>query len=495
MLVSQHFQAAFGRLNMATSHTIIPVILSGGTGSRLWPVSREAAPKPFIKMTDGKSLLQKTMQRAAAIPGVKTVITVTNKEYHAKTAQEYAELGSTPESMFVLEPFGRNTAAAIALAAHAAKQIAGNEDATLVVLAADHLIQDTAGFVTDALAAQQLAASSHLVTFGIRPTHPETGYGYIEQGAAKGEHGFAVNRFVEKPYLELAQKYLIDGNYLWNSGMFAFRISDFFAALEKAEPELAQQAAASWAISHAAAKNKDVVTLEEESFKAVKNISIDYAVMERASNVAMVPARFDWSDIGSWNAMQKLDTIDENGNATHGEVVIVDSHNCYVRANDRLVAAVGLDNLVVVDTPDAILVAHADRTQDVKQVVDKLKETKNDIYRFHKTVSRPWGTYTVIEEGSGFKVKRIEVRPGSSLSLQMHHHRAEHWIVVQGTATVTNGEQVMLLRQNESTYIPAGQKHRLENPGKIDLVLIEVQTGNYLGEDDIVRFQDIYGRA
>jgi mannose-1-phosphate guanylyltransferase / mannose-6-phosphate isomerase len=473
----------------------IPIILSGGSGSRLWPVSREAAPKPFIKMADGFSLLQKTMQRALALSETGSVITVTNKEYHAKTVQEYDSLNTKHNTTYVLEPFGRNTAAAIALAAHAAKELAGEEDPVLFVLAADHLIQDVTGFVADMKEAAKLTQLGRLVTFGIRPTHPETGYGYVEQGDAFQGKGHKVNRFVEKPYLELAQKYLLAGNYLWNSGMFAFRLSDFTHALQASEPQLAEQVEETWRRSRAAAKSAHVVSIDEEAFKAVKDISIDYAVMERAQNVAVVPAQFDWSDIGSWNAMQKLDTTDENGNAIHGEVVMIDSHNCYVRANDRLVAAVGLDNLVVVDTPDAILVAHADRTQDVKRVVEKLKESQHEAYKFHKTVSRPWGTYTVIEEGTGFKVKRIEVRPGSSLSLQMHHHRAEHWIVVQGTATVTNGEQVMMLRQNESTYIPAGQKHRLENPGKIDLVLIEVQTGNYLGEDDIVRFQDVYGRA
>jgi mannose-1-phosphate guanylyltransferase / mannose-6-phosphate isomerase len=473
----------------------IPIVLSGGSGSRLWPVSREAAPKPFIKMSDGLSLLQKTMQRALALSSEGKVITVTNTEYQAKTAQEYDALGIRHDSTYLLEPFGRNTAAAIALAAHAAKELAGDIDPVLFVLAADHLIQDVPGFVADMTAAAKLAQQGRLVTFGIRPTHPETGYGYVEQGEVIAGKACKVNRFVEKPYLELAQKYLMAGNYLWNSGMFAFRLSDFISALQAAEPLLAEQVAATWQKSRSASKSSQVIRIDEETFKAVKDISIDYAVMERAQNVAVVPAQFDWSDIGSWNAMQKLDATDQNGNAVHGEVVIIDSHNCYVRANDRLVAAVGLDNLVVVDTPDAILVVHADRTQDVKRVVEKLKESQHEAYKFHKTVSRPWGTYTVIEEGTAFKVKRIEVRPGSSLSLQMHHHRAEHWIVVQGTATVTNGDQVMMLCQNESTYIPAGQKHRLENPGKIDLVLIEVQTGNYLGEDDIVRFQDVYGRA
>ncbi len=478
---------------------LFPVILSGGAGSRLWPVSREAAPKPFMKLADGRSLLQKTMERALALPDVAQVITVTNKEYHAKTVSEYADANLSGNFAYILEPFGRNTAGAIAMAAYAAVEEAhkvGTEEAIVVALAADHFILNTAAFVTDVNSAVALAQQGKLVTFGIRPTHPETGYGYIEQGAAiASSGGHAVTRFVEKPHLELAQRYLAAGNYLWNSGMFAFRASEFLSALETAEPLLAKQVKQCWAASQASAKTANVVHLDEETFKAVKDISVDYAVMERAPNVAVVPAQFDWSDIGSWNAMQKLDVPDEQGNALHGEVVMVDSHNCYVQANGRLVAAVGINNLVVIDTPDAILVAHADRTQDVKRVVEKLKANQHEAYKFHRTMSRPWGTYTVIEEGVGFKVKRIEVRPGCSLSLQMHHHRAEHWIVVQGTATVTNGDKVMLLRENESTYIPVGQTHRLENPGKLNLVLIEVQTGSYLGEDDIVRFQDNYGRS
>lgn len=476
---------------------IIPVILSGGAGSRLWPVSREASPKPFMTLSDGESLLVKTLDRARAIKGVREAITVTNRDYYFKTKDEYGRLnGPLPGHTYLLEPFGRNTAPAIALAAFSAQELAGDA-AVLLVLPADHLIRDLPAFVADAEAAAALAANGHLVTFGVRPSAPETGFGYIEMGnPIAGSRGHVACRFVEKPYLELAQKYVAAGNFVWNSGMFAFSAVRFLSALAELQPEMHAAALTCWRASRA--RNSTIhgaVEVDADSFASVPDVSVDYAVMEKSSNVAVIPATFDWSDIGSWSAMQKLTQPDAEGNAVVGEAVMVDSTNCYVQSDGRLVATVGVDNLIVVDTPDAVLVAEGSRSQDVKKVVERLKDLQHESYKVHRTVSRPWGTYTVLEEGPGFKIKRIEVKPGSSLSLQMHHHRSEHWIVVAGTARVVNGENTFLLHENQSTFIPAGQTHRLENPGRIDLALIEVQSGKYLGEDDIVRFQDNYGRA
>jgi mannose-1-phosphate guanylyltransferase / mannose-6-phosphate isomerase len=476
---------------------IIPVILSGGAGSRLWPVSREAQPKPFIPLADGESLLQKTLARARAVGGVSKCITVTNRDYYFQTKDAYAKMrGAILDHTYLLEPFGRNTAPAIAMAALAARQM-GHGDAVLLILPADHLIADIDAFCRDAEAAAALARQGKLVTYGIRPTHAETGFGYIEMGAdLPGTAGKAVSRFVEKPYLELAQKYLAAGNFAWNSGMFAFTADRFLAALGEAQGPMAQACQTCWEAS--VARNHSIhgaVEIEPDTFTLVTDLSVDYAVMEKSKDVAVVPAAFDWSDIGSWSAMQKLAQPDEAGNAVVGDAVMIDTRNTYVQSDGRLVATVGVDNLIVVDTPDALLVANAEKSQDVKKVVERLKGMQHESARFHRTVSRPWGTYTVLEDGPSFKIKRIEVKPGASLSLQMHHHRSEHWIVVAGTAKVVNGEKTFLLQVNESTYIPAGQVHRLENPGKIDLALIEVQSGSYLGEDDIVRFQDNYGRV
>jgi mannose-1-phosphate guanylyltransferase / mannose-6-phosphate isomerase len=470
---------------------LIPVILSGGSGARLWPVSREASPKPFMKVGDGSSLLRRTLDRANAVSGGGEVITVTNREYLFKTRDEY---GPGHRGTFVLEPFGRNTAPALAMAAlHAAD--AHGPDAVLLVLAADHLIQDEAAFAADAALAEKLARDGMLVTFGIRPDRPETGFGYIELGEALGE-GFRVARFVEKPTLEVARRYLASGNYLWNSGMFCFTAGKLLEAFATLQPDLLDAAKACWRASAGRASvGSHVIELDARSFGGLADISIDYAIMENAGNVAVVRAGFDWSDIGSWSAIHQAVPSDASGNSIVGEAILVDVTNTYVQADGRLVAAVGLDNVVIVDTPDALLVADRSRSQDVKKVVEQLKLSKHETAKVHRTVARPWGTYTVLEEGEGFKIKRIVVKPGQSLSLQMHHHRSEHWVVVSGAAQVTNGEEVMLLKVNESTYIPAGNKHRLENPGLLDLVMIEVQSGAYLGEDDIVRFQDNYGRA
>jgi mannose-1-phosphate guanylyltransferase/mannose-6-phosphate isomerase len=473
---------------------LIPVILSGGAGSRLWPVSREASPKPFMKVGDGESLLRKTFDRARALPGAAEVVTVTNRDYLFKTRDEYGR--DRRPGTFLLEPFGRNTAPAIAMAALHAEERHG-PDAVLLLLAADHLIGDQQAFAADVAVAESLARQGLLVTFGIAPSQPETGYGYIEMGEAiDGGPGHRAARFVEKPYLELAEKYVASGTYLWNSGMFCATVGALLAALREHQPALLESARACWkACASRAELDSHIVEIDAAAFGALPDISIDFAVMEKAANVAVVKARFGWSDIGSWNAIHDVLRSDATGNSVVGEAILVDVANTYVQAEGRIVAAVGVRDLVIVDTPDALLVADRGRSQDVKKVVEQLKLRQHETVKVHRTVARPWGTYTVLEEGEGFKIKRIVVKPGQSLSLQMHHHRSEHWVVVSGTAKVVNGEAEILLRTNESTYIPAGHKHRLENPGLLELVMIEVQSGEYLGEDDIVRFQDNYGRA
>lgn len=471
--------------------TLVPLILSGGSGTRLWPVSREAYPKPFIKLEDGQSLLQKTLDRLGEVPGVTDVITVTNQEHFFITRDEYAGARIIPRHLFVLEPCARNTAPAIAAGALCAQERFGG-DCVLLVLPADHLVHDVRAFAQCVAHARQLAEAGRLVTFGIKPDRPETGFGYIERGGPiASSEGFDVIRFTEKPDEASARQMLASGRYLWNAGMFCFRADVFLEELGKTAPDVLSGAQACWQASAAVA---DHVKLDKASFEQVRDISVDYAVMEKSGRVAIVPAGFDWSDVGSWTALSALVPPDKGGNRVQGEAVMVDSRNCYVQSAGRVVAAVGVDDLVIVDTPDALLVARADKVQDVKKVAQQLKLENHDSYRLHKTVHRPWGSYTVLEEGEGFKMKRIVVKPGASLSLQMHYHRSEHWIVVSGTAKVVNGDKDLLVRTNESTYIPAGNRHRLENPGRIDLVMIEVQSGAYLEEDDIVRFADKYGR-
>ena len=472
---------------------LLPIILSGGAGTRLWPVSREASPKPFMHLPDGESLLTKTLGRALSLPNLAGVLTVTNRDYYFRTRDEYASAADDiPGLTYLLEPFGRNTAPALALAALWASRDHA-DDTVLAVFPADHLIRDLGAFQRAMAHASALASQGHLVTFGIPPTRPETGFGYIECGAPLDDAGGRkVERFVEKPDFETANRYLRSGKFLWNSGMFCFSLRDVLAAFSRYAPEVLDAAQA--VIENARSATGGMVEFDVKTFAALPDISIDYALMERADKVAVVPGDFDWSDIGSWEAVAEFVTADENGNRVSGEAVHIESRNTYVQSDGRVVATVGVEDLMIVDTPDALLVAHRDQLQKVKAVVGELRARAHLAYREHRTVSRPWGSYTVLQEGPQFKIKRIEVRPGHALSLQMHHHRSEHWIVVSGTAEVTNDERRALVRVNESTFIPAGHKHRLANPGIVPLIMIEVQSGEYLGEDDIVRFDDKYGR-
>jgi len=476
---------------------LIPVILSGGAGTRLWPVSREAHPKPFIRLPDGQSLLQKTFLRAVGLPGVTEVLTVTNRNYYFMTRDEFQACHAGASLTFLLEPCARNTAPAITLAALAvAAKWGGN--AALLVLPADHLIADLDAFAAAVSHATALAATGQLVTFGIKPTAPETGFGYIEVGephAAGAAHGCKVRRFVEKPDAATAAAYLAQGNFYWNSGMFCFQSGTYLDTLAATAPHILRAAHHCWEVSRVREHALGLIDFETESFAAQPDISIDYALMEKAPNVGVVPCDPGWSDIGSWNALGELVPADDAGNRTLGDAMLIGTRDTFVQSEHHLVAAVGVSDLIIVDTEDAVLVAHKNATQDVRQVVQQLKHKGHEAYRLHRTVSRPWGTYTVIEEGLRFKIKRIEVKPGASLSLQMHHHRSEHWIVVSGMAKVTKGERETYVNTNESTFIPAGHRHRLENPGLLDLVMIEVQSGEYLGEDDIVRFEDAYGRV
>lgn len=468
--------------------TLIPVILCGGAGSRLWPLSRELHPKPFIRMADGQSLLQKVFLRAEQLDNVNQMLVVTNRELSFKTEDEFAEVNtrSLPISL-ILEPMGRNTAAAAAAAA--LMLVETDPNATLLILAADHLIEDQVAFSAAVRRAQELAQEGKLVTFGITPSEPEVGYGYIEH------QGEDVIRFVEKPDLDHAREYVASGRFLWNSGIFCFKAQTLIDEMEAFAPSIL--ASMRVTIAHSKISRGEQFfrcELDAKTFEAVPEDSIDYAVMEQTKQAAVVPCDICWSDIGSWRSMSMIGDRDPAGNTLKGEVILHDVNRCYIRAEERMVGAVGIDDLVIIETADAVLVAHKDRSQDVKHVYKRLKDLGDEAHRLHQTVHRPWGTYTVLEEGDGFKMKRIVVKPGASLSLQMHHHRSEHWIIVSGSATIVNGDNEIFLRTNQSTYIEAGHKHRLTNPGKINLVLIEVQTGQYLGEDDIVRFEDVYGR-
>lgn len=468
---------------------LIPIILCGGAGSRLWPVSRELHPKPFIQLADGRSFLQKAFLRGAELPSVAEILTVTNRELFFKTTDEYREVNrSGIHTSFILEPFGRNTAAAIASATLHIASVYG-QDAVLLVLAADHLITDQDAFSSAVAKAYALAREGRIVTFGVQPHGPETGYGYIE---ADGDQ---VLRFVEKPSRDKAKEYLDSGRFLWNSGIFCFSADSMLRAMSEHCPDILSATKACIAQSRVTKSERCVqLELDQDSFAQIPDNSIDYAVMEKSRRVAVVPCSIGWSDIGSWSSLGDLIEPDNRGNRIEGDALLHDAANCYVKSDGRIIGVVGVENLIVVDTPDALLVADKSRAQDVKHVYTKLKKQGHEVHKLHRTVHRPWGTYTVLEEAECFKIKRIVVKPGASLSLQMHHHRSEHWIVVSGMAKVVNGDRELLVNANESTFIPAGHRHRLENPGILDLVMIEVQSGEYLGEDDIVRFEDRYGR-
>lgn len=476
-----------------THLTLVPVILCGGAGSRLWPVSRAQHPKPFIRLDDGSSLLQKAFLRGSALPEVSEILTVTNRELFFLIEDEYCEIKEVIDqpinTSFILEPFGRNTAPAIAAACLQVFETHG-ENAVLLVLAADHLINCQDAFNQAVAKACSLAQGGKLVTFGIQPTGPETGYGYIE---AKGDE---VVRFVEKPSKEKAVQYLSSGNFLWNSGMFCFQAGTMLKEMEMHCPDILNATKICMMVARkSTGKGFVQVEIGAEDFSSVPEDSIDYAVMEKTQSAAVVACDIGWSDIGCWCSLGDLTPSDENNNRISGDVFIQDSRGCTIKGGDRVVGALGIDNLLVIDTADALLVAHKDKAQKVKNIYAQLKAQGHDSHRLHRTAHRPWGTYTVLEEGDGFKIKRIVVKPQASLSLQMHEHRSEHWVVVRGTAKVINDAQEIVLGVNESTYIPAGHKHRLENNGAEPLIMIEVQTGSYLGEDDIFRFDDVYGRV
>lgn len=464
--------------------SIQPVILSGGSGTRLWPLSREAYPKQFLPLAGELTMLQATWQRVAPL-SVRGPLVIANEEHRFVAAEQLQQVGAEPAAI-ILEPTGRNTAPAIAVAALEATR--DGADALLLVLPSDHVITDEAAFRSAVQAAASAAEAGKLVTFGIVPTGPETGYGYIK--AADGQGLRAVERFVEKPDLETATSYVSSGQYYWNSGMFLFKASRYLQELERLQPAMLAGCHQAW---QQARRDADFTRLDKDAFTAVPSDSIDYAVMEKTADAVVIPLDAGWNDVGSWTALRDVSQQDSNGNAHQGDVIAIDCRNTYAYAQ-RLVALVGLDDVIVVETDDAVLVGKADRMQEVKTVVAKLKAEGRSEATWHRKVYRPWGAYDSIDNGERFQVKRITVKPGGTLSLQMHHHRAEHWIVVSGTAEVTRGNEVILLSENQSTYIPLGVTHRLRNPGKLPLELIEVQSGSYLGEDDIVRFEDTYGR-
>lgn len=475
---------------MSNEHHLYPVILSGGSGTRLWPLSRSALPKQLLALCGPRTMIQDTALRAG-LPGAAPPIVLCNDDHRFLVAEQMQQIGVKPGAI-VLEPQGRNTAPAAAVAALIVAET--DPKGIVVLLPSDHVVTKQATF-RDALAvAVRAAEAGNIVTFGMTPSKPETGYGYIQRGAALAglDGAFKVQCFVEKPDAETAKRYLADGGYFWNGGMFVFRADVLLEETARLAPDVMP------AVREAVAKAKrdlDFIRLDGESFARAPNISIDYAVMEHTGRAALVPCAIGWSDVGSWSSLWEIQQQDEQGNVLQGDVIAYDARDSFVRSEERLVALVGVRNLAVVVTKDAVLVADKARAQDVKIIVDRLKAAKRSEFKEHATVFRPWGSYETIALGDRFQAKRIIVKPGGRLSLQMHHHRAEHWVVVQGTALVTVGEKTFKLKENELTFIPLGEKHRLENRDKVPLCLIEVQSGSYLGEDDIVRFEDVYGRV
>jgi mannose-1-phosphate guanylyltransferase/mannose-6-phosphate isomerase len=488
-----------------TSTTLLqPVVLSGGSGTRLWPLSREKYPKQLLSLVGDDSLLQATVRRVQGVQGAELAqpMVVCNEEYRFVIAEQLRLLGL--RGTVVLEPFGRNTAPALTIAALEA--IKNGADPVLLVMPADHVITDVAAFQSVVSQGVALAANGAVVTFGITPDAPETGYGYIQSGAAfadaAGTGASVIARFVEKPDLATAQAYLADGNYLWNSGLFMMRASSWLAAMKVCRADILTACQSAWSQGKT---DGEFVRVDKDAFAQCPSDSIDYAVMERIAGASstnagnlppgvVLPLSAGWSDVGAWDALWQVLPKDGRGNVSQGDVLLHDCDNTLALSEGRLIACVGVSDLVVVETADAILVSHKDQTQDVKKIVDALKAKGRTESSVHRKVYRPWGSYDGVDAGERFQVKRIVVKPGGTLSLQMHHHRAEHWIVVSGTARVTCGDKVFLLSENESTFIPLGTTHRLENPGRVPLEMIEVQSGSYLGEDDIVRFEDVYGR-
>ncbi|GAB4176909.1 MAG: mannose-1-phosphate guanylyltransferase/mannose-6-phosphate isomerase [Rhodocyclaceae bacterium] len=479
---------------------IQPVILCGGSGTRLWPASREQYPKQLLALSGEHTMLQETALRLAAeLSGIEVAapVVVANEEYRFIVAEQLREAGQAAQAV-ILEPVGRNTAPALTLAA-----LAAGGDPVLVAMPADHVMTDQAAFRDAVARAAALAEAGMLVTFGITPAAPETGYGYIRRGRPIGEPAasaaFELERFVEKPDAGRAREYLASGEYLWNSGIFVMKASAWLAQIERLRPDIALACRKAYS---GAQRDRDFLRVDREAFAACPSDSIDYAVMERICAgdggkrlAAVVPLSAGWSDVGAWDALWSVSGKDAEGNVVRGDVLLHETHGTLAISGSRLVACIGLKDAVVIETPDAVMVAARDRAQDVKRIVARLKEAGRDEVAAHRKIHRPWGYYDSIDRGERFQVKRIVVAPGATLSLQMHHHRAEHWVVVRGTARVTRGESVFLLGENESTYIPLGVKHRLENPGKLPLEIVEVQSGAYLGEDDIVRFEDSYGRG
>ncbi len=467
---------------------LVPIVMAGGSGTRLWPLSRSLYPKQFLPLLGTSTMLQTTINRMNRLD-VTAPVTICNEEHRFIVAEQLRSINQM--GSIILEPQGRNTAPAIALAANIVKEKYHNNDPLLLVLAADHVIQDEVAFAVAVQKAIPLAQQGKLVTFGIVPQSAHTGYGYIQRGGELGG-GFTVNEFVEKPSQQTAQEYLDGGKHYWNSGMFLFKASRYLEELNAHRPDIAQACEGSL---RDAGTDLDFIRVNREAFMRCPDESIDYAVMEKTQDAVVVPLDAGWNDIGSWSALWEESPKDSTGNVTKGDTMLRDTRNCFVHSGERLVATIGLDDIVIVDTKDAVMVAHRDKVQDVKSIVAQLKTENRNEWKIHREVYRPWGKYDSIDQGDRYQVKRITVKPGEKLSLQMHHHRAEHWIVVSGTAKVTIADKTQLVTENESIYIPIGITHSLENPGKLPLEMIEVQSGSYLGEDDIVRFDDRYGRT
>ncbi len=476
-----------------TRDHLLPLILCGGTGSRLWPLSRESYPKQYLNLIDdsSKTLLQQTLERLSGITNQDDPILICNEEHRFIVAEQLRSINVKPKKI-ILEPFARNTAPAIAIAA--LKAVEDGSDPILFVLASDHLIKDNQQFIKSISAAKQCAEKGNLVTFGIIPTSPEVGYGYIESIEPLDIDSLdtsPISKFIEKPGIETAKKLVSDPRFTWNSGMFLFKASVFLKELEKYSPQVIKSCKKALKED---LLDMDFQRLDQEAFKDCPNISIDFAVMEKTKLGVVLPLNVGWSDIGSWKSIWEVSKKDKHGNVLIGNVLSKDTNNCYVRSESRLIVGLGIDNLLIVETNDAILIADKNHDQNVKQIVNQLIEENRDEGKTHRKVYRPWGNYTSVAEGSSWQVKRIEVNTKASLSLQMHHHRAEHWIIVKGTAKVEVDDEKLILGENQSVYIPLGSRHRLTNPGSIPLILIEVQSGSYISEDDIVRFDDIYGR-